>query len=228
MLTNYSVLNDLGNARRRRQEPKRAPVLARGAGRVNARPTQSGNISQFTFKWRGVSNAADWTYLGSLKDNHAKFNAKIIANFPKLAHAQPFTSYADRDMFLARNDSYISAQGETKLNSANTLNLIIQLAKESGFTGDQAKIEYDQKTIEQIQNNEFLRQPRSVIDRTIENYQNRTRRTQTSQRNSNNVATDTLNAVSNAAENLFSSSSLPISLVAVAAVVVVVILMAKK
>jgi hypothetical protein len=147
-------------------------------------------ISLFTFGWTGVSKKDTYTSLFSLKEYHDRFNQKIVAAFPKLINAVPFTSYTDRTGGGYISESQITATAETNLSPNATREKVIQLAKDAGFTGDLARVEFSQKTIKQIQNGETLVLPKGTVN---PNTITRTRN-QTNTRNSNSDVIPTGNA----------------------------------
>lgn len=130
----------------------------------STRSTSQTTISLFTFGWTGVSKKDTYTSFGSLKEYHARFNKKIVSAFPKLDTANPFTSYTDRSGGGYIAESQITATAETNLSPNATRAKVIQLAKDAGFTGDLARVEFSQKTIKQIRNGENLVQPKSTVN----------------------------------------------------------------
>lgn len=165
-----------------------ATAKNRATGGNRSSNSTAQTISLFTFGWTGVSKKDTYTSLFSLKEYHDRFNKKIVAAFPKIENAVPFTSYTDRSGGGYIAESQITATAETTLSPNATREKVIQLAKDSGFTGDLARVEFSQRTIKQIQNNDLLVLPKSTVNpNTITRTKNQTNtRTKNTKSNSNN------------------------------------------
>lgn len=118
------------------------------------------NVNLFTFWWNNVSNANanpnDWFADNSLREPHLIFNEAFVASFPKLQFTAPFTNYTDRS--IAAN-SRLTGTAETAYGIEAVKAWILEAAKIAGIKGNTWDLNISLKTINQIQQGDFLTLP---------------------------------------------------------------------
>lgn len=118
------------------------------------------SISAFEFTWENVRGGY-WEWIETLRDEHAEFNRRFAAAFPKLLYNSPYSSYTDASFGIR---SRIQAVGETTLSPSDTRNRVIQIARDCGINGNESDIRFTQHTIEEFENGAQLHDPGDTFE----------------------------------------------------------------
>jgi hypothetical protein len=122
----------------------------------------STGISAFSFQIVSIGSAP-------LKDRHAAFNQLFVSSFPRLLYTNPSTSYTEAGLAgisYFGGQSQIAAVGETRLSPDQTKTKIKDLLRQAGVDAYQVgTINFDQKSIEQLQTGAKLIAPKNTADK---------------------------------------------------------------
>ncbi|MGI8642390.1 MAG: hypothetical protein ACR2MG_20875 [Pyrinomonadaceae bacterium] len=112
------------------------------------------NVSAFTFQEIGIGS--------NLRDRHARFNQLFVGAFPRLLYTNPSTSYNEPvGLGSIGGASQIHALGETALSPDATKARVISLLQQANIPTS-SQINFDQYTIEQIQQGAKLTPPKNT------------------------------------------------------------------
>lgn len=126
-------------------------------------PGTAAGISTFTFDWSPAAGAGGG--MTDLGEAHRRFNNLLVANFPKLLYAAPYSSYTNATTGVR---SRLFAIGETRLSSSATRQKIVDLAQQAGFTGNTGGIAFKQVDNAALASGaDTLAPPSDTVDRRV-------------------------------------------------------------